>query len=231
MSEYHAIPNPRGSSAGSAYNAITAKLSSTMAKWRPRNAPANESSISTLARYAVRVISPSGDALTSDEILSLAAAAAAAATTLNKFNATTIPSVADDAADGYAVGSLWIDIVGNEAYRCVDATIGAAIWIETTYDAVEVAALIRAGNTAIVPTVATNYAVPTPADGTYAGQKAVYHVKSAAGGNLTLSAGIKTASDSLATFPKALTANQLYIVQLVWGANGWMLATLIGGYA
>lgn len=150
---------------------------------------------------------------------------------LNKFDATVAPTVNDDSGDGYAIGSLWIDTVANEAYRCVDATVGAAIWLETTFDAVDVANMIRAYNTATVPTVTNDYTVPKPADGTYAGQKAIYHIKSSGGGNLTLTAGIKVASLSTTVFPFTLEADKVYIVQLIWGANGWMFVTLTGGFA
>jgi hypothetical protein len=47
---------------------------------------------------------------------------------LNKYDATAAPAVADDSGDGYAVGSVWIDITGDKAYICVDATEGAAVW-------------------------------------------------------------------------------------------------------
>jgi hypothetical protein len=50
------------------------------------------------------------------------------ATPLNKLNATTAPTTGDDAADGYAVGSLWIDQTADLVYHCVDSTVGAAVW-------------------------------------------------------------------------------------------------------
>lgn len=48
------------------------------------------------------------------------------------FNATTPPTVNDDSSVGYSIGSHWVDITGDKAYVCVDASVGAAIWVETT---------------------------------------------------------------------------------------------------
>jgi hypothetical protein len=44
------------------------------------------------------------------------------------FTATAAPGVGDDVDDGYAVGSMWIDVTGDVVYVCVDATAGAAVW-------------------------------------------------------------------------------------------------------
>lgn len=38
------------------------------------------------------------------------------------------PAADDDALAGYSVGSKWYDTIGKEAYFCVDATQGAAVW-------------------------------------------------------------------------------------------------------
>jgi hypothetical protein len=61
----------------------------------------------------------------------------------HKVDGTVAPTVTDDADAGFEVGSLWIDTVADEAYRCADATAGAAVWVNTTLDSVEVAALIE----------------------------------------------------------------------------------------
>jgi hypothetical protein len=45
-----------------------------------------------------------------------------------KYDATAAPAVTDDTADGYEPGSLWIDLTGDKAYVCLDATEGAAVW-------------------------------------------------------------------------------------------------------
>jgi len=44
--------------------------------------------------------------------------------------AVAAPTVNDDNGDGYVVGSRWL--YGNKEYVCVDMSIGAAVWIETT---------------------------------------------------------------------------------------------------
>lgn len=47
---------------------------------------------------------------------------------LNKLDATTAPTVNDDSGDGYDVGSIWVDVTNDNAYICLDATVGAAVW-------------------------------------------------------------------------------------------------------
>jgi hypothetical protein len=42
--------------------------------------------------------------------------------------ATTIPTVNEDSADGYTVGSIIVNTTQDVAYICVDATAGAAVW-------------------------------------------------------------------------------------------------------
>lgn len=44
--------------------------------------------------------------------------------------ATVAPTVNDDASGGYAVGSRWVNVSMGRAWQCVDATGGAAVWIE-----------------------------------------------------------------------------------------------------
>ncbi|HAT50732.1 MAG TPA: hypothetical protein DCS88_10415, partial [Alphaproteobacteria bacterium] len=46
----------------------------------------------------------------------------------SNLSATVAPGVSDDLAAGYDIGSLWVDVVANTSYTCVDATAGAAIW-------------------------------------------------------------------------------------------------------
>lgn len=45
---------------------------------------------------------------------------------LNEYGASRAPTVNDDAADGFSVGSQWF--TANGSYLCLDATVGAAVW-------------------------------------------------------------------------------------------------------
>lgn len=47
---------------------------------------------------------------------------------INNYSATTNPGVGDDSADGYQVGSDWVNVTLDTAWKCVDATVGAAVW-------------------------------------------------------------------------------------------------------
>lgn len=47
----------------------------------------------------------------------------------NNYAATGAPVVGDDSADGYTVGSRWIDTTNDRVYMAVDVTVGAAIWL------------------------------------------------------------------------------------------------------
>ena len=50
----------------------------------------------------------------------------------SNLSASSAPTVNDDSDDGYAVGSGWVDTTSDKAYVCLDATVAAAVWIETT---------------------------------------------------------------------------------------------------
>lgn len=51
---------------------------------------------------------------------------------LHNYTATTAPTINDDAGDGYSVGSEWINLTTDAAYKCVDSTVGAAVWSQIT---------------------------------------------------------------------------------------------------
>lgn len=44
------------------------------------------------------------------------------------FTATVAPSVTNDSADGYSVGSQWVNTADGTSYVCVSATNGNAVW-------------------------------------------------------------------------------------------------------
>ncbi len=46
----------------------------------------------------------------------------------DNLGSTAAPTVTDDSAAGYETGSRWIDVTGQRAYVCLNATAGAAIW-------------------------------------------------------------------------------------------------------
>lgn len=46
--------------------------------------------------------------------------------------ATVNPTVNNDTTEGYAIGSVWLNLTADTAFICLDATDTAAIWKETT---------------------------------------------------------------------------------------------------
>jgi hypothetical protein len=50
---------------------------------------------------------------------------------VDNLSATTNPTISDDSADGYHVGSLWMRSDNGRLFRCLDATAGAARWART----------------------------------------------------------------------------------------------------
>lgn len=52
----------------------------------------------------------------------------AIATKLSKLNATVGPTVNEDSGDGYAIGSIWIDVTADQVYMATDVSVGAAVW-------------------------------------------------------------------------------------------------------
>jgi len=68
---------------------------------------------------------------------------------LNKIDAAAAPTANDDSDDGYGPGSLWVNLSADTIYFCVDATVGAAVWLQfTPYDIelIALAALTSAAN-------------------------------------------------------------------------------------
>ena len=47
---------------------------------------------------------------------------------LNKLDATSNPTIANDALQNYAVGSIWVNVSTDKIFICVDSTNNAAQW-------------------------------------------------------------------------------------------------------
>jgi hypothetical protein len=52
----------------------------------------------------------------------------AIATKKSNLSATVAPTVNEDSGDGYAIGSIWVDVTADEVYLATDVSVGAAIW-------------------------------------------------------------------------------------------------------
>jgi hypothetical protein len=64
----------------------------------------------------------------------------------NNPNASVPPIATDDDSEGYSVGSFWIDVVTDNAYRCVDATTNVAVWVKTTLSSSDLATVALSGD-------------------------------------------------------------------------------------
>ena len=61
-------------------------------------------------------------------------------------DATTAPTANDDVNAGWKRGSLWVDTTSQKAYRCVDNTSGAAVWVDTSLSTSELATVALSGS-------------------------------------------------------------------------------------
>lgn len=64
----------------------------------------------------------------------------------NNNTATTDPTTGDDSADGYTVGSIWVNTSTDRVHICVDNTAGSAVWHPLVH--------INKSESAIVPDLA-----------------------------------------------------------------------------
>lgn len=54
---------------------------------------------------------------------------------VNNFTATVDPTVNNDSTENFNISSTWYNTVTQKQFVCFDATVGAAVWKETTNDA------------------------------------------------------------------------------------------------
>ncbi|MAI17147.1 MAG: hypothetical protein CBC71_06305 [Rhodobacteraceae bacterium TMED111] len=73
---------------------------------------------------------------------------------VNNLSATAPPTTSDDNTQGYSISSRWLDVTNDEAYVCLDASTGAAVWLETTLTSDDLGA-------AAVKGVDTDFTSPT----------------------------------------------------------------------
>jgi hypothetical protein len=50
----------------------------------------------------------------------------------NNLQATSAPTVSDDASVGYAYGSSWVDTAAEKIYFCTSPAAGAGVWVEAS---------------------------------------------------------------------------------------------------
>ncbi len=68
----------------------------------------------------------------------------------SEFGKSAAPAVTDDSGSGYAVGSRWCDTTADKEYVCLDASVGVAVWVETTAAASSVTSTSNITDHAIV---------------------------------------------------------------------------------
>ena len=69
----------------------------------------------------------------------------------NNDAATAVPVATDDSSAGYAVGSRWTDVTTDKAYYLLDATAGAAVWLDVSDSGVEALSIAYAPDTSGTP--------------------------------------------------------------------------------
>lgn len=48
---------------------------------------------------------------------------------VHNFSADAAPTASNDATEGYRPGAQWIDQTNEDAYTCIDNSVGAAVWL------------------------------------------------------------------------------------------------------
>lgn len=101
---------------------------------------ANTTNINAVATNATNINAVAGNATNINTVATNISSISAAVSALapRKIDATAAPTANDDDSDtggagvNFEVGSQWIDVSADKEYVCVDASTGAAVWVETT---------------------------------------------------------------------------------------------------
>lgn len=101
----------------------------------------------------------------------------------NNLDAATDPVVGTDSSLGYSPGSVWVNTTDDRAFVCVDATVGAAVWLET-------------GSGPAGQVQAPNASTPTGIGGAALVEGGAGGTTSGAGGAATTRGGAATAGNS-----------------------------------
>lgn len=110
----------------------------------------------------------------------------------NNISGNGPPTVNDDSSNGYTIQSKWYDITSTprEAYICLDATVGAAVWSKISLETSDLGSMAMqfANNVAITggSINGTTIGASTPAAGTFTSVAApVSVITDSATGNVT----------------------------------------------
>ena len=129
-----------------------------------------------------------------------------------KVNLTAIipPTVNNDNTEGYAVGSRWIDVTGDNEFVAVDVTTAAAVWIATTSVAKGVVEVNPASNTSAArapyatrsagSTAQTYFSFIVPLNYTSADTAKIYGIAGATAGGLDIDVIINFADPLTETY-------------------------------
>lgn len=167
---------------------------------------------------------------------------------INNTTATAAPTVNDDNTQGYAVGSLWINVTSGDVYHLKVATTGAAVWLRLqNYSAnlASIAGLTMTANSLAYATGPATFAVTTfsPLAQTLLSNTTTTQMQSTLGlvigtnvqaysANLLALAGVTSATDTIPYFTAANTAAVTAFTtagrSLVGGASAGAQLTTLG---
>ena len=120
--------------------------------------------------------------------------------TITLGNSTTAdPTVNADSSVGYAAGSIWYNSTSGDTWDCVDATVGAAVWVPS-----KVKVVLGAGKVATLASGAEVYRWRAPFKGKLIGVSAILNgALSTADGTVTFAIGGTGVTNGIITLTQA----------------------------